>query len=796
MIMIRNYLKIAFRNIFEHRGYSFIKIAGLAVGLACCLLIVVYIQYELSFDRFNKNADRIFKLYSWNSENNCYPLTQAIRNEIPSVENATHLNDNDDVIIRAGDNWFWEKRWLWADKNFFTIFTLPFIHGNPETALENPYSLVIDEETAHKYFGKENPVGKIIIGFPDSDNENNYQITGVIENIPKNSHIQGHLFASIETYRSMGIDMNDWNSNWVFTYVILKEGADSSELQENINAIFSRNTNRQNAITLRKLTGVHLRSGEIRNSLGPQGNIEYVYLLSAIAFIILLIACINYVNLSTAGSMRRSKEIGIRKTAGAFRLQLIRQFLGESLLVTLIAIVIAVAFAAFFLERFAQFADRDIPSNALFNFKFLVALFGIGIFTGVLSGGYPAIHMSRFKPVIALKGAYSKSTKGTFLRNLLVIFQFSLSVFFIVSALIISSQLHLIQSKKLGFDREHIIVIDVQYNKEVNQNFPILKNELLRNTHIAGVTSTTTIPMNIDWSTEIYYEGQPDDGRIYGRFAYVDFDYINLFGLELIAGRNFSPEMKSDRTGGGAYILNETAVEQIGWDDPIGKKLRFSYNEEMGTVIGVIKNFHNRPLHYAQEPVALQLNSNSNIKLRHKIRMISIKIRPENIQETIKEIEKVWKKFSGGWPLEYKFMDDEYDKMYKSEIQLGTLFRFLSILAISISCLGLFGLSLFKTEQRTKEIGIRKVLGASVPSIVKLLSKDFTKCVLVANILSWPIAYYVMIKWLQNFAYRASLNIWIFILSGLAALIIALLTVSYQTIKAATANPIDSLRYE
>ncbi|GAF81899.1 unnamed protein product, partial [marine sediment metagenome] len=461
--MFKNYLKIALRNILKHKGYSFINIAGLAIGLACCLLIIVYIQYELSYDKFNIKADRIFKVYTNLSAYNPSPLTPAIRNEIPAVESTTHLNPDNDVLIRADDNVFLEERWLWADKYFFSIFTLPFIYGNPETALENPYSIVIDEETAHKYFGEENPVGKTI----NRDNKDDYQITGVIKNIPANSHIKGYLFVAMETLKIMGSEMNDWRNQWVHTYVLLKNGFTGSELQEKANAIYRRNTGGQNVVTVRKLTDVHLRSSDTRSPLEPGGDIKYVYLLSTIAFVILLIACINYINLSTAGSLSRSREIGIRKTAGAFHSQLIRQFLGESLLVTLIAIVIAVAIATLFLERFAQFAGRDISSNALFNLNFLTALLGIGIFTGILSGGYPAIHLSRFKPVTALKGTYSQSTKGIFLRNMLVIFQFSLSISLIIIALVVTRQNQFIRNKKLGFDREHVIVVDVQHNKEV-----------------------------------------------------------------------------------------------------------------------------------------------------------------------------------------------------------------------------------------------------------------------------------------------------------------------------------------
>jgi putative ABC transport system permease protein len=784
--MIKNYLKIALRNFQRHKGYSFINIGGLAVGLACCLLIILYIQYELSFDKLNINAGRIFKVYTHLSAYNPSPLTPAIRNEIPAVESITHLNPDYDVLISADENVFVEERWLWTDKYFFSIFTLPFIHGNPKTALENPYSIVIDEETSNKYFGEKNPVGKTIT----RDNEDDYQITGVIKNIPANSHIKGHLFAAMETLKIMGSEMNDWRNQWVHTYVLLKNGSTGSELQEKANAIYRRNTGGQNALTVRKLTDVHLRSSDTRSPLEPGSDIKYIYLLSAIAFVILLIACINYINLSTAGSLSRSREIGIRKTAGAVRSQLIRQFLGESLFMTLIAIMIAVAVAALFLERFAQFAGRDISSNALFNLNFLTALLGIGVFTGLLSGGYPALHLSRFKPVTALKGTYSQSTKGRFLRNLLVIFQFSLSISLIIIALVVTRQNEFIRNKKLGFNREHVIVVDVQNNKEVKRNYLNLKNELLRNPGIAGVTCSTTLPMNIYWGNAIDFEGRQEEEKIVMSFTYVDYDYIDVFGLELSAGRNFSPRIRSDITGGGAYILNETAVKQIGWDDPIGKKFRLSHQKDMGKVVGVIRNFHNRPLHYAQDPVVLWLNFTSNIRL------ISFKIHPGNIRERIKDIEKVWKNFSGGWPFDYKFMDNEYDRMYRSEMQLGTIFRFFSILAIVLSCLGLFGLTLFTTKQRTKEIGIRKVLGASVPSILSLLSKGFLKWVIIANIISWPIAYYFMNKWLQNFSYHTTLSIWIFLLSGFAALVIALLTVSYQTIKAATSNPVDSLRYE
>jgi putative ABC transport system permease protein len=459
---------------------------------------------------------------------------------------------------------------------------------------------------------------------------------------------------------------------------------------------------------------------------------------------------------------------------------------------TFTALIMAVVLIHILMKPLSNLIGKNIEFHFI-NIPGLLFILGIGIITGLLSGTYPAFHLSAFKPFTVLKGNLSQNAKGRFFRNMLVVVQFTISIFLIVVMLVISNQMHFIQNKKLGFDRDNIVVIPVGQNKDLLEKQDIIKTELLRTPGIRNATFSTTIPMDIYWGSVFDYEGRSEDERYSSYYAYVDHDYLDVFGLELLKGRNFSRDFASDITGGGAYILNETVVHQLGWKNPIGKQFRFSHHSEMGAVIGVVKDFHNFPFFRRSGPVVLALSSTT---IRTQPRYLSIKIHSENMTETVSSIERIWDQFSNGWPFEYSFMDEAYDQMYKSEIRMNHLFRSFSALAIFLSCLGLFGLVSFTVERRTKEISIRKVLGASVPEIFMLLSRGLSKWVLLANIIAWPVAYYVMNRWLQNFAYRTGLSVWIFLLSGLAAFCIALFTVSYQTIKAATANPIDSLRYE
>ena len=804
LIMLKNYFKVAVRNIQRHKGYSILNISGLTIGFACFTFIFLFIRYELSFDRQHTKADRIYNAifkftgdYTMGTPKQAHThplLAPTLMNEFPEIETATRFSKYNNVMVRVKDQKFAFDKWVWADKHIFDVFDLPFVYGDPKTALEKPFSVVIDEETADKLFGHINPVGNTIRVIRGK--EMDFQVTGVMANLPPNSHFRPNLLGQFETQISLGLSrsLNSWDAHWFHSYLLLKEDSSAQELEKKIQSFIEQKihplTSSPNwTYLLLPMTDIHLKSTDVLKKLEAGGDIKSIYICILLSLFILFIAGINFINLSTARSFTRSREVSIRKVVGAHRTQLVKQFLGESLMFTAISLIAAAGFVLLTLRGFAHIMDREITSRAMIHAEFILGLLAAFILVGFISGFYPALYLSRFKPLILIKGALPRTSKGLNLRNFLVVFQFAISLFLIISTMIISGQIHLIRTKKLGFDRDHVVVLNLNDDK-IRQTRDILKNELLQYPGIKGVTFTQTLPTNINWDSDFNYEGRDNNEFATFYYASVDYDYVDVFDMDITAGRNFSREMTTDAAGEGAFILNETAVKHLGWENPIGKKIGFPGND-MGTIVGVVKDFNCHSLHFPAEPAALILNTGP-----WNIYFLSIKVRPENITQTLGAIEKVWRKHSDGYPFEYYFLDEAYDSLYKSEIRLNNFFRLFTLIAIFISSLGLFGLASFTAERRTKEIGIRKVLGASVPSIVIFISKGFTKWVLLANIIAWPVAYYFMTKWLQNFAYRIDLSVWIFILSGLAAFVIALLTVSYQSIKAATADPVDSLRYE
>jgi putative ABC transport system permease protein len=803
--MFKNYFKVTLRNIKRHKGYSILNISGLAIGFACFIFIFLFVRYELSFDQQHTKADRIYNAifkftgdYTMGTPKQAHShplLAPTLWNEFLEIEAATRFSKYNNVMIRVKEQKFLFDKWVWADENIFDVFDLPFTYGDPDTALEKPYSVVIDEETADKLFGHINPVGKTLHVIRGQ--EMDFQVTGVMENLPPNSHFRPNLLGQFDTQISLGMSrsLNSWDAHWFHSYLLLKEGSSARELEKKIQSFIEQKihplaSSPNWTYLLLPMTDIHLKSTDVLKKLEEGGDIKSIYICILLALFILLIAGINFINLSTARSFTRSREVSIRKVVGAYRTQLVKQFLGESLIFTAISLMTAVGFVLLTLKGFAHILDRELTIHAMTDPGFILGLLAAVFLMALLSGLYPAMYLSGFKPAILLKGTLSQASKGLNLRNFLVVFQFAISLFLIISTLIISSQIHLIRTKKLGFDREHVVVINLNDDK-IRQSRDVVRNELLQYPGIKGVTFIQTLPTNINWDSDFDYEGRDNNEFATFYYASVDYDYVDVFDMEITDGRNFSREMTTDALGGSAFILNQTAVQHLGWEDSIGKKIGFPEGENMGTVVGVVKDFNCHSLHFPAEPAVLILNTGP-----WNIYFLSIKVRPENITQTLGEIEKVWKKHSDGYPFEYYFLDEAYDNLYKSEIRLNIFFLLFTLIAIIISSLGLFGLASFTAERRTKEIGIRKVLGASVPSIVIFISRGFTKWVLLANIIAWPVAYYFMNKWLQNFAYRIDLSVWIFILSGLAAFGIALLTVSYQSIKAATANPVDSLRYE
>ncbi len=804
--MIRNYLKIALRNLLKFKAYSFINIFGLAIGIAACMMILLYIEDELSYDKYNEKADQIYRIHTMgklagndiNIAVSPPPLGQTLVRDYPEVVQYVRLMPNRTMLIRYKDNVFNESNFFWADSTIFDVFTIPFIQGDPKTALAQPHTIVLTEKLAKKYFGNEDPMDKIM-NFEDGTP---YTVKGVIKNCPVNSHFHYDIFASIA---SLGLsDTPFWISNNFHTYIVLKKGVPGSELQAKLPAFAKKyagpqlrdlfgtsyeeleKSGNKYEFEIQPLTSIHLNS-HLDYELEPNSDIKYIYIFSIIALFILLIACINFMNLSTARSALRSKEVGIRKVLGSNKSQLIKQFLAESILMSFIAVVVAIALVEIFLPSFNLLAGKELHTSYFNSFLVIPVLLFAVIVIGLFAGSYPAFFLSSFKPVIVLKGKLNQNG-GSWLRSGLVVFQFSISIILFIGTFVVYGQLKYVQEKNLGFDREHVLVIQRAWALE--RQAETFKNELLNNTHVVSATNTDNIPGRIFGQTVFKPADSPSPQQYILAVMGTDYDFAKTLKLKIAEGRYFSRENTTDTL---AVVLNESAVKLMGIKDPVGKRIIYPGRNPQENVpykiIGVLKDFHYESLHQKIRPLGILLN-------RGQTAFLPVRIKGTDVPGAISFIEQEWKKFVPNKPFEYFFLDDDFNKLYNSEQKTGEIFTVFSVLAIFIACLGLFGLAAFTAERRTKEIGIRKVLGASVPGIVILLSKEFTKWVLLANIIAWPIAYYFMKNWLQNFAYRIDPGLGTFILSAIIALFIALITVSVQAIKVAVANPVHALRSE
>jgi putative ABC transport system permease protein len=803
--MFKSYLKIAARNLRRHKVYSFINIAGLAVGLACCLLISLYVKDEISYDRYHEKADRIFKVVTdaRNPEKESHfaltpaPLAEALVRDFPEVETTARLFTLfGNALIAYGEKRFNEERIFFGDSTFFEVFSIPLIAGNPETALAKPASMVLTETIAQKYFGSENPLGKTI----RLNDEDDLQITGVMADVPANSHFHCDFLISLA---SAGMSRNPSfisNSNF-HTYLVLRDGASPRALDSKFPAAVKKYASAQIAArfgqtfeerlaagyetkwSLLPLTDVHLHS-QREYEIEPNGNIMTVYLFSAIAVMVLLIACINFMNLTTARSASRAKEIGVRKVVGSNRLQLLRQFLTESIVLSFLALLVALVLVEAFLPSFNALAGKQMQIAFFAGWRPAAALLGIALLVGILAGSYPAFLLSSLRPAFVLKNAAPAGGSASWIRRGLVVFQFAISVGLIAGTLIVHNQLGYVLNRPLGFDKEQVLM--VKRAQALGQQREAFKQKLLQNPHIVRAATSTTLPGKLfGRSTYRGLEAPPENARAMHEI-YVDEDFISTLGITLVAGRNFSPDFASDSS---AVLLNETAAKKFGWTDPIGRQLTRPGNLDWrGTVIGVVKDFHFESLHKPILPLVI----------RHEpfYQYFSVRIRTENMASTVQFVESTWKAFAQQQPFEFSFLDQDFDALYRAEQRTGKIFGIFAALAIFIACLGQLGLAAYTIERRTKEIGIRKVLGASVAGIAGLLSKEFVKLVVVAISIASPIAYYAMKRWLQDFAYRVEIDWWVFALAGGLALVIALLTVSTQAIKAALANPVEALRYE
>ncbi len=786
--MFENYLKSAFRHIKKQKGYSMITLAGLTIGITCFILISLYVRYEFRYDRFHENAENIYRVlvdiretYMGKSQVTVTPgpLATSMQEEFPEVSNATKV-DAERVVMKYKEKRLAENRIYYTDPAFLEIFDFPLLTGNPETALVEPYCLMMTRDMAEKYFGRENPVGKTV-----NIDKKDYKITGVMENIPGNTHFRFDFLASFSSLVELyGKDrVYRWGSWSYYTYVLLNGQADPVSLEEKLPAFLKKNYAEDATQTLRlqPVADIHFHT-KANFELEPNADIRNIYLLSAIGIFILLIACFNYMNLSTARATTRAKEIGLRKVIGANRIQLIGQFLGESVLFSSIALLFSIILVKLSLPAFRVFMDRKLEIGFFQDWTFTLTLMGLLIFIGFVSGSYPSLVLSSFQPTSVLKGARIRSSKGSSLfRNFLVVSQFAISVALVFCTIVVYRQLHFMKNKELGFIKDYVVTVPTAAKEQ-----EALINELRQNSQILDVTLSDYLPHDISGASFGEWDGYNADEKLLIYRNWSDANFLGFYDIPVILGRGFSNEFMDK--AGQVYILNETAVKAIGWDDPIGKRFGFA-EEEMGVVVGVVKDFHFAPLHLNIEPLALTL-------LSERPNWLSIRVSPHDIPSTLAFIERTWKAHSPQEDFSYIFLDDRLDRMYRTEEKLGKTFSIYTFIALFVACIGLFGLASFTTAQRTKEIGIRKVLGATEWNITTLTTKKFLGLVLAANVFAWPIAYFTMYKWLQNFAYRIQIGIVAFLISGGTALLIAHLTVSYQSIKSARANPAESLKYE
>jgi len=799
--MFKNYLIIAVRNLLRQKGYSIINISGLAIGLAAFILIVLHVTDELSYDRFHKNADNIYRVCIdgmisgdvFNVAVSAPPMGQAMVRDIPEVTNSVRLSEDDETVFFSYENnKFYEEGMIYVDSTFFDIFSFRMIMGNPETALDELYSIVLTQSVAEKYFGKNNPVGKTIM----LNDKHNFMVTGIVEDPPSNSHFTFNVLSTYSTFLDVyNVGHQDWGSLSIYTYVLLTPGTIIPEVEARFPEFMNKNMEGLSEMEsikfkpyLQPVTSIHLHSN-LMAELEPNSDIKYVYTFLAIAIFILLIACINFMNLSTARSIKRAREVGLRKVVGAHRKQLIIQFLGESFILCFIGLILALILVELALPTFNHLLDKDFILNDYFHWSHVLYLVLIAIIVSLIAGSYPAFYLSAFQPIKVLKGILGSSSKKSAVRNVLVVIQFSISIFLIISTGFVYHQLQYLRQKKLGFDKENVVVIPLRGDR-LQQKAEVLKMELKNLSCVENVTSSQFIPGGDMNGTGYAPEGMDENAPWIIYTNSVGFEYVKTMGMEIIGGRDFEKEFSTDSTG---ILINETLVKKLGWENPIGKKISAFHSEPAIdlTIIGIVEDFNFRSLHDAIEPSLMIIGQDN-------ARYISVRLTPGNISQNLETLNKKWKETENSFPFDYFFLDKDLDQLYKAEIRVGETFIYFTIIAILIACLGLFGLASFNAEQKTKEIGIRKALGSSIQNIVIMLSKQFSKWVIIANIISWPIAFYFIDNWLGNFAY--SLNIldkwYIFIVSGLLALIIALLTVSYQAVKAAFTNPVEAIKYE
>jgi len=805
--MIKNYFKTAWRNLLKNKVFSFINILGLSIGIAVCFIILLFVQDELSYDSFNVKADRIVRvLFKANINGGkisesfvMSPTAQTIKNDYPEVEEATRLRQYGIPKITYGEKHFKEGSFVYADANIFNVFTIPFLKGDAATALLQPNTVVITTELAKKYFGEEDPIGKTLTF--NSFNNALYKVTGVIDRIPANAHFHFDMIGSMAGLPEA--KESTWMSSNFFTYLVLPKGYDYKKLEAKLPAMVEkymgpeimqamgmsvaqfRTKGNELGFALQPLKNIHLHS-ETSYEIEPGGDVKYVYIFSAIAIFMLLIAGINFVNLSTASASKRAKEVGVRKVMGSDKVELIKQFLTESVLLTFIALLIAYVMVQLALPVFNDLSGKNLSIG--FRIQPLILFVALGLLVGILAGIYPAFFLSSFKPIAVLKGRLSVSTKSTSLRSGLVVFQFFISVSLMIGTMVVYQQMKFIQNKKLGYNKEQLLVIPNSW--ALGDKEKIFKEQLLKDSRVTNITISGYKPAGPTNSNNSMAYPEGKENQIMKTLQYhVDEQYIPTMGMEMAAGRNFSSAFKTDST---AVIINEAAEKAFGFSGKApGQHITWvngSKGDKMNyQVIGVVKNFHFRSLHETITPLVMILQPEWGL---------IIKTKTADIAGLLSTMKQQWNQYTNEEPFEYAFMDELYNETYTAEKKTGTILNIFAILTILVACLGLFGLATFTAGQRTREIGIRKVLGATASQVTNMLTKEFIKLVAIACLLSFPLAWWAMHKWLQDFAYRIQISWWVFVLAAVSALLIALLTISFQSIRAALMNPVKSLKVE
>lgn len=798
--MFKNYLKIAIRNLVKNKVYSFINILGMAIGLACFILISTFIKNELNYDNFHENAERIYRpvevqhnpgVATQDVAVTMGPLAAALKNDFPEIESAARMMPVGEIFFKYGDKGYYEDKISFVDAEILDIFTIPLIKGDIQNALQNPYSLIISETTAQKYFGDENPIGKTLTGqyFFGTDE---FKIAGVMKDYPENSHIAFQILGSFSLLENRLSWLKSWNTNSMATYVLLRENTDVQALESKFPEFIKKyrpdeTPGMEMGLYLQSLHSIHLHSGDIvyQTYNNNQGDINTVYTFSIIALFILLIACFNFMNLSTARSAKRAKEVGMRKVLGSMRKNLIVQFLGESIIISAIAFLVSlllVELAFPYLQSIL--GGRLIESH--YEWKFFMQLIGLIILIGVISGSYPAFVLSSFQPVQSLKGAIFSFGKGTKLRKILVVVQFSMAIALISSTGIVMDQIDYIQNKDLGYNKEQIVYLPMR-EKALKNKIELLKNELLKSPNISNVSATAGLKGasgSQGTMTAVHNEEKTD---MMMRWSFVDFEYLETMEMKVLQGRSFSKSYSSDTVT--SIIINSAAVKEFGWENPLGKEFSAGDDKSNYKVIGVVNDFHFYSLKQKIEPLIMWIN-------QERCNFIVAKINAHDISSTLAFMENIWNTHLPDRPFEASFLDEHFKIVYQNDQNLKNLFAMFSFFAIFVGCLGLFGLASFTVEQKTKEIGIRKVMGASIAGIVMLLSKEFAKWVAIASLIGFPIAYFSMQNWLSNFVYRTGIHFYTFIVAAFIVILIALFTISFQTIKAAVANPVKALKYE